>query len=145
MFDQQLRFRTLTSFHCTYTYRKTRNIHHLRRFAETDVAMMLTLLRAAGFRLRSADPIAMKRFVLAVHARAAKAAAAGEMSSRAEVTPTTACLSAANYRQHAVDAPAVVQRNSTFGCLKPSGSALSGICKAERGVRLQRRPPRGCD
>ena len=55
------------------------------RFAETDVAMMLTLLRAAGFRLRGADPVAMKAFVLAVHARAAEAAAAGEMTTRAEV------------------------------------------------------------
>ena len=47
--------------------------------------MMLTLLRAAGFRLRGADPVAMKAFVLAVHARAAQAAAAGEMTPRAEV------------------------------------------------------------
>ena len=46
---------------------------------------MLTLLRAAGFRLRGADPVAMKAFVLAVHARAAQAAAAGEMTARAEV------------------------------------------------------------
>ena len=56
-----------------------------RRFAETNVAMMLTLLRAAGFRLRAADPVSMKGFVLAVHARAAEAAAVGEMSTRAEV------------------------------------------------------------
>ena len=47
--------------------------------------MMLTLLRAAGFRLRGADPVAMKAFVLAVHMRAAEAAAAGEMTARAEV------------------------------------------------------------
>ena len=53
--------------------------------------MMLTLLRAAGFRLRGADPVAMKQFVLAVHARAAEAAAAGEMTSRAEVL-VQACI-----------------------------------------------------
>eukprot|EP00882_Tetradesmus_deserticola_P022441 GHRQ01024349.1.p2 GENE.GHRQ01024349.1~~GHRQ01024349.1.p2 ORF type:complete len:112 (+),score=32.61 GHRQ01024349.1:360-695(+) len=31
-----------------------------RRFAESDVAMMLTLLNAVGLQLRSADPAAMK-------------------------------------------------------------------------------------
>jgi hypothetical protein len=31
-----------------------------RRFAESDVAMMLTLLNAVGLQLRAADPAAMK-------------------------------------------------------------------------------------
>jgi hypothetical protein len=31
-----------------------------RRFTESDVAMMLTLLNAVGLQLRSADPSAMK-------------------------------------------------------------------------------------
>jgi hypothetical protein len=31
-----------------------------RRFTESDVAMMLTLLNAVGLQLRSADPAAMK-------------------------------------------------------------------------------------
>jgi hypothetical protein len=31
-----------------------------RRFAESDVAMMLTLLNAVGLQLRAADPVAMK-------------------------------------------------------------------------------------
>ena len=59
---------------------------------------MLTLLRAAGFRLRGADPVAMKAFVLAVHARAAQAAAAGEMTARAEVGQSTCNLTSASAR-----------------------------------------------
>ncbi len=47
--------------------------------------MLSAALRAAGLHLRSADPGAMKDFLVAVHARAAEAAAAGLMSSRAEV------------------------------------------------------------
>ena len=47
--------------------------------------MMLTLLKAAGFALRGADPASMKDFVVAVHARAGEATAAGEVTSRAEV------------------------------------------------------------
>eukprot|EP00882_Tetradesmus_deserticola_P005559 GHRQ01005853.1.p1 GENE.GHRQ01005853.1~~GHRQ01005853.1.p1 ORF type:complete len:459 (+),score=245.23 GHRQ01005853.1:253-1629(+) len=55
-----------------------------RRFAESDVAMMLTLLNAVGLQLRSADPAAMKDFVMAVHSRAA-AAGPGGLSKRAEI------------------------------------------------------------
>lgn len=51
------------------------------------MAMMSVALRAAGLHLRSADPAAMKAFLLAVHARAATAAAQGAMSTRAEVSP----------------------------------------------------------
>lgn len=47
--------------------------------------MMLTLLKASGFALRGADPAAMKDFVVAVHARAGEATAAGQITSRAEV------------------------------------------------------------
>lgn len=50
--------------------------------------MLSAALRAAGLHLRSADPGAMKDFLVAVHARAAEAAAAGLMSSRAEVRCT---------------------------------------------------------
>lgn len=49
------------------------------------MAMMSAALRAAGLQLRSADPAAMKDFLVAVHARAAEAAKAGAMSARAEV------------------------------------------------------------
>ena len=49
--------------------------------------MMLTLLKASGFALRGADPAAMKDFVVAVHARAGEATAAGQITSRAEVPP----------------------------------------------------------
>lgn len=55
-----------------------------RRFTESDVAMMLTLLNAVGLQVRSADPIAMKDFVLAVHNRAA-AAGPGSLTKRAEI------------------------------------------------------------
>ncbi|KAK9827685.1 hypothetical protein WJX81_008109 [Elliptochloris bilobata] len=59
---------------------------HLRaRFAEQDVALIWGLLNAAGFQLRRDDPAAMKEFVVAVHARAAEAAEADAMSSRAQV------------------------------------------------------------
>jgi hypothetical protein len=47
--------------------------------------MMSAALRAAGLQLRSADPAAMKDFLVAVNARAAEAAQQGAMSSRAEV------------------------------------------------------------
>ena len=57
-----------------------------RRFEEQDVAMMSTVLRAAGLHLRAADPTAMKEFLVAVHSRAAEVAAAGAMSTRAEVS-----------------------------------------------------------
>eukprot|EP00798_Chlamydomonas_sp_ICE-L_P023340 gene23340-30589_t len=45
------------------------------RFWESDVSALVTLLNAAGLQLRSDDPVAMKEFVLSVHARAAKAGA----------------------------------------------------------------------
>ncbi|PSC75596.1 nucleolar MIF4G domain-containing 1 [Micractinium conductrix] len=48
-----------------------------QRFTETDVSMIVTLLHACGLQLRAADPIMMKEFVVATHARAAEAGAAG--------------------------------------------------------------------
>lgn len=50
------------------------------------MALLSTALRAAGLHLRAADPAAMKDLLLAVHARAAQASAAGSMSSRAEAS-----------------------------------------------------------
>lgn len=58
------------------------------RFEEQDVAMMSVALRAVGLHLRAADPAAMRVFLVAVHARAAVAAAQGTMSPRAQVPPS---------------------------------------------------------
>ncbi|DBA70559.1 TPA: hypothetical protein ACH3X2_011953 [Trebouxia sp. C0005] len=59
--------------------------HLTQRFAEGDVATMLTLLQSCGLQLRSDDSVSMKDFVVAVHARAAKAGSEGGMSQRAEI------------------------------------------------------------
>lgn len=53
-------------------------------FAEHDVALIASILRACGARLRADDPVAMKAFVVSVHARAAEAAKEGPLSARTE-------------------------------------------------------------
>ena len=49
--------------------------------------MVVTLLHACGLQLRGGDPVAMKEFVVAVHARAAEEAAGGtgRLTKRAAV------------------------------------------------------------
>lgn len=56
--------------------------------------MMSVALRAAGLQLRSADPAAMRDFLVAVNARAAEAAAQGAMTPRAEVSLAVTMLCA---------------------------------------------------
>jgi hypothetical protein len=58
--------------------------------------MMSVALRAAGLQLRSADPAAMRDFLVAVNARAAEAAAQGAMTPRAEVSLAVTILCAGN-------------------------------------------------
>ncbi|KAI7835645.1 hypothetical protein COHA_010459 [Chlorella ohadii] len=55
------------------------------RFTETDVSMIVTLLQACGLQLRAADPVAMKEFVVAVHARAGQAGGTGRLTKRAQI------------------------------------------------------------
>ncbi|KAL4421444.1 hypothetical protein ABPG75_010735 [Micractinium tetrahymenae] len=55
------------------------------RFTETDVGMIVELLHACGLQLRAADPVAMREFVVAVHARAGEAGGAGQLTKRAQI------------------------------------------------------------
>ncbi|GAB4822711.1 hypothetical protein N2152v2_009757 [Parachlorella kessleri] len=54
------------------------------RFGDGDVSLLATLLRACGLQLRAADPLAMKEFVVSVHARAAEAGGAAALSKRGQ-------------------------------------------------------------
>lgn len=95
--------------------------HLTSRFEEQDVAMMSAALRVAGLQLRSADPAAMKDFLVAVHARAAEAAKAGAMSARAEVM-LSLLLDIKNNRQRGGGAGAVTLTAGTQKWLKSVGA-----------------------
>ena len=50
------------------------------RLSEPDVDVLVTMLGSVGLQLRSDDPVAMKDFVVGVHARAAELGKQGERS-----------------------------------------------------------------
>ncbi|KAL3133156.1 hypothetical protein ABBQ38_007050 [Trebouxia sp. C0009 RCD-2024] len=92
--------------------------HLTHRFAEGDVAMMLTLLQSCGLQLRSDDSVSMKDFVVAVHGRAAKAGAEGQMSPRADIMLSLVLDIKNNKRRDRASGPAAVLSPGVVAWLK---------------------------
>ena len=59
--------------------------HWRKRFNDSDLTMMSTLLHGCGLALRSADPVGMKEFVISIHSRAAEVGGVGSLSRRAQI------------------------------------------------------------